>query len=153
MNKKQTANQNAAVIIIVGILLASIGAYQIYNPVLSVEPHPDRPDLPPAQPRSMLATTTFEVTADCPMPTVTFLDSPEVTFDGTTATCRVTLNTQDGNAPKDVYGGSAMMAWDGAVFVDLTNQIDWTAPVQTVTLTWEMVSTTVYAHAFVFLVN
>jgi hypothetical protein len=78
---------------------------------------------------------------------------PEVTFVGKTATCRTTLNTQDGNPPADVYGGSAMMGWDGLNFVDITDQVNWSAPVQTVNFTWEMAATTVYAHMFVFLVN
>ena len=151
MNKKQTANQNAAVIIIVGILLASIGAYQIYNPVLSVEPHPDRPDLPPAQPRSMLATTTFEVTAGCPTPTVTFLDSPEITFEGTTAHCRVEIDAGAGQV-LDV----ALMSvdgWNGANWVNLYTQLDYNTQTQIVDLTWEMVETTEYAHCLIFATN
>jgi hypothetical protein len=95
----------------------------------------------------------YESTYVCPTPTVTYPNSPEVTFDGKTATCRVTLDTQDGNAPKDVYGGSAVMGYNGDEWVWLLDQIDWTDPVQTVDLTWEMTAVTDYVSVFVILEN
>lgn len=89
----------------------------------------------------------------CPDVTVTYLDTPEVTYVGSTATCRATLNTNDGNPPKDSYGGTAAMGYDGSNFVDITDQIDLSLAVQTINFTWEMDVPTVYMHMFVCLAN
>jgi hypothetical protein len=104
-------------------------------------------------PRTVACKTVIVTEGICPTPVVTYLDMPEITFDGSTAYCRVSMDTMDGNPPKDVYGGSFVTAYNGIDFDLLHNQINWSLPSQTVTLQWEMKAPTPYAQVVTEIVN
>ena len=93
----------------------------------------------------------YESTYVCPTPTVTFLDSPEITFDGTTAHCRVEIDAGAGQV-LDVAVIS-IDGWNGATWVNLYAQLDYNTQTQTVDLTWEMVETTGDARCLVHTTN
>jgi len=72
----------------------------------------------------------------CPTPTVVYLDATEITFDGTTASCRVTIDAGVGQTLARI--GSGVEAYDGVGWVDRRDLLDYGVQVQTVTLQWEM---------------
>lgn len=155
MTKKQTA-QYASAAIVIGLVLMLTGAYQMYDPVLAVEPIRDQPDLPPLQLKSMLATTQFEVAADCPMPTVSYPNSPEITFDGTTATCRITIDAGAGHVLDPA--STELRGFNGHTdtyqeWTDLSSQLSYATQTQTVDLTWTMFGTTPWAVCGALITN
>ena len=88
----------------------------------------------------------------CPVPTVTYPNTPEISFSGTTATCRVTINTNDGSGPDhlqtNLYGYS-----DDNTVVNLNDQINMSLASQTVDLVWEMIAPTTSCHCAIEVQN
>jgi hypothetical protein len=98
----------------------------------------------------------YESTYVCPTPTATFLDSPEITFDGTTAHCRVEIDAGAGQTLATITAttGTTVEAWDGTGWVNgLSKQLNYNVQVQTVDLTWEMVKETNVCICKIWAVN
>ena len=77
---------------------------------------------------------------ECPEVTIEYPNTPEISFDGTTAICRIYIDAGAGETP--VMGGTSILAYDGADWVQVANQLDFSLQIQTVDLTWEMVAET-----------
>jgi hypothetical protein len=101
-----------------------------------------------------VACKTVTVTEEqvCPVPTVTFLNMPEITFDGTTAHCLVAIDAGAGEtlniqlSTVDAYNGSD---WEP----DMWRQIDFDVQTQTVDLTWEMIESTDFTKCSIYAAN
>lgn len=77
---------------------------------------------------------------DCPDVTASFPNTPEISFDGTTATCRVTINAGAGETLDESL--TSIVAWNGSAWVEMYDQLSYSVQSQTVDLTWEMAADT-----------
>jgi len=83
---------------------------------------------------------TVAVVEECPEVTITFPNTPEISFNGTTATCRIYVNAGAGETVSRY--GTSILAYDGSNWIELADQLDLLSQEQTVDLTWEMTAGT-----------
>ena len=109
--------------------------------------HQQRTYLPlPAGVVSASSTTT------CDTPTVTYVNTPNITISGDTASCRVSINTGDGSKLDPTT--STVELWDGETWVpNAISKFDPNAPVQTRTITWPLKKTSDAIHAMIYIKN
>ena len=77
---------------------------------------------------------------ECPEIIIRYPNTPEISFDGTTATCRIYVDAGAGETP--VMGGTSIIAYNGKEWVQVADQLNFSLRIQTVDLTWEMVAGT-----------
>ena len=77
---------------------------------------------------------------ECPEVTITYPNTPEISFDSTTATCRIYVDAGTGETP--VTTGTSILAYDGNNWVQVADQLNFSLQEQTVDLTWEMTAET-----------